>query len=207
MAAQGSTGPKKRRRIPIEHYDRVSTMLVSMVPYSMIVKQLSAEWKKPKKYIMEVVTAVHEDWANQAAVTQHTRRHQIRQAFEFLYMKATAAKDITNAARIMRELGLLDGSYAKTEVAVSHSGGVGVGISLGALGFKTPDEVQARIEELRARLALEGPKVLQSLTPNASALLPEAQSANVTTTNGVDHEHDVAPTIIDVPPGDEEGTS
>lgn len=197
MSASGGTA-KKRRRIPIEHYDRVSTMLISMVPYSMIARQLSGEWKKTKKYIMEVIQTIHEDWADQSALATPGRKHQIRQAFEHLFITAKTAKDTGNATRILRELALLDGSYAKTQVAIEHSGSMGVGINLGALGFKTPDEVQARIEEIRERLAAQGPKFLQSVSPNVSILLSDEQAGTLIPSNGA-NGHDLAQEIIDVP--------
>jgi hypothetical protein len=166
------TPARRRKRIPQEHYDTVATMLISMVPYTEIQKQLSMRWAKPRKYILDIISQVHTDWQAEAAATMGTRRNQIRQGFEALYMKALKENKLVVAAMVMKELGKLDGAYATEELAVQHhhSGVVGqVGISLGGLGFKSPDEVRARIEALRAQLASAGPQVLA----------PAAQAVNV----------------------------
>lgn len=155
---------KRRKRIPQEHYDTVSTMLIGMVPYSEIQKQLSMRWAKPRKYVMDVMVQVQHDWAANAALLADTRRHQIRAGFEKVLLMAAqqTPPDLHVMTRVMRELGLLDGCYQPAEVNVNHAGAIGVGISLGGLGFKTPDEVRSRIEELRAQLAAQGPKAIQS---------------------------------------------
>lgn len=155
---------KRRRRIPQEHYDAVSTMLISMVPYSMIIQQLHMKWSKPKKYVTDIIKQVHTDWAETAALVADTRRHQIRNGFEKMLMMATAAKDLPTMVRIQIELGKLDGCYVPHQAVITHQGavGVGVGIALGGLGFKDPDEVRSRIDELQKKLAAQGPQALQA---------------------------------------------
>jgi hypothetical protein len=163
-----------RRKYPQEHYDTVSTMLISMVPYAEIQKQLSMRWGKPRKYVLDVMRYVHQDWASNAALLADTRRHQIRAGFERVFLLASQRQtgqqsdpDLHVMTRVMRELGLLDGCYVPSEVNVNHTGAVGVGIALGALGFKSPDEVKARIDELRATLAAQGPRALTAPAPDA----------------------------------------
>lgn len=168
MARSPGTGSTKRKkRIPIEHYDRVSLMLISMVPYSEIEKQLALSWNKPRTYVRDVIHQVHTDWAEGAAMVQETRRHQIRQGFEALFMKCMVASppQLRTAARILAELGRLDGCYQPDQVAVQVQGGIGVGISLGSLGFKSPQEVHDRVEYLQKLIATQGPAALQAGQP------------------------------------------
>jgi hypothetical protein len=188
--AQGAK-PKRRKKIPQDHYDTVANMLMNVLPNHMILSQCSMRWNKPKAYVQDVIVRVHEDWATQAAMTADTRRHQIRQGFEVLLMKAlkghpnaqggqSSPGDLHLASRIMRELGLLDGCYkpATSEINITHGGQVGMGIALGALGFKSQDEVRDRIDELRAQLAKQGPAALQA--PQGSGT-PAATDAHVPT--------------------------
>ncbi len=180
--------PKRRKKIPTEHYDTVSAMLMNVVPTPMILTQLSMRWGKAKKYVSDVIVRVHEDWATQAALTADTRRHQIRAGFEQLLTKAMRPTnpnapqaqqvgDLRLAAHIMRELGLLDGCYKPTGVDINVSGQVGVGIALGALGFKSQDEVKDRIAELQKKLAIQGPSAI-SVPPSQN----HAQATNLLTT-------------------------
>ena len=201
--------PKRRRKFPLEHVDRCSALLIAMVPYAQLIKTLSQEWHKPVKYVKDLVVHIHEDWAGTAALVTETRKHQVRQAFEALYMKAGTAKDHNAQARILREIGLLDGCYQAQKVDHTINGhlGVGVGISLGSLGFNNPEEVAARIEHLRGMLASQGPKALQGALPAAvsQAILSGQQvPSNVPSTYDHDQEPD-DPVIIDVPPSDPEG--
>jgi len=190
-----------KRRFPPEHYDRISTMLIAMVPYPMIERQLTLEWQKPKSYIANCIKQVHQDWAQAAAMVEDTRRHQIRHGFEALFMKASAAKDGNLATRIMHELGMLDGCYQQAQqVNVSHGGGVNVGISLGALGFKSPDEVQGRIEYLRGELAKRGPSALQGAL-GAGPPTIQGASQTVKPPSGQDRA------IVDVADPDDTGDS
>lgn len=196
--------PRRKRRIPIEHYDRVSLMLISMVPYPEIEKQLSMSWGKPRKYIRDIISQVHADWEEGAALVAHTRRNQIRLGMEALFLKATQKGDLQTAARVLTELGRLDGCYQAEKVQVTHQGQVGVGISLGSLGFKSSDEVRDRIEYLQKQLEAEGPKALtagqaqQTAQAHLTGIQPDTHA------NG-------APTgkVIDIPSDsdDEEGTS
>lgn len=208
MASPGTGKPRRKKRIPIEHTDRVSLMLISMVPYSEIEKQLSASWGKPRLYVREVIRQVHQDWAEGAAVTQDTRRHQVRQGMEGLYMKAIQKNDLQTAARVLTELGRLDGCYSPDRAVVdhNHAGQVGVGISLGSLGFKSPQEVADRVEWLRSQIKSQGPAAIQAGQPQlvAQAHLAGRVPDTYDNTNGVNRE--TTASIIDVsPPEDEEG--
>lgn len=199
MAAPGTGAPKKKRkRIPIEHYDRVQLMLISMVPYSEIEKQLALSFNKPRSYVRDVIKQVHEDWAEGAALTVETRRHQIRQGMEGLYMKAIQKGDLQTAARVITELGRLDGCYVPDRVQVQHQGQVGVGISLGALGFKSPQEVAARVDWLKSQIAARGPQVIAANQPQlvAQAHLTGQTPDNHSTSGATLPDQT---TIIDVP--------
>jgi hypothetical protein len=98
-----------------------------------------------------------------------TRRHQIRNAMETLYMKAISSSDIRAAQWCLRELGQLDGLYASQKVEVLAQGQIGVGISLAPLGFTSAEDVQKRIDELRARIKAGN---LDSLTDGKSGMVP-----------------------------------
>ena len=199
--AQGASKPRRRKKIPQDHYDTVANMLMNVLPNHMILSQCSMRWNKPKQYVQDVIVRVHEDWAAQAALTADTRRHQIRQGFEVLLMKALKGTpnaqgqagngDLHLAARIMSELGKLDGCYkpAQSEINVNHGGQIGMGIALGALGFKSQDEVRDRIEELRARLAKQGPAALQApaQTPGIPTAL-ETMTPTAATSGFIDVE-------------------
>lgn len=170
MATPG-TGKPRKKRIPIEHYDRVRVMMISMLPYSEIEKQCGNSWGKNRSYVRSVISAVHADWEEGAASVVNTRRHQIREGFEYLYQKAVGDKDWAVAARVLTELGRLDGCYMPDKVAVHHQGQVGVGLALGSLGFKSPQEVAERVEWLKAQIAAKGP---QALGPGQAQLVAQA---------------------------------
>lgn len=68
--------------------------------------------------------------------------------------------DHSAAVSAMRALISMHG-LAKATVNVAMTGSVG--INLGALGFKSPEEVRDRIEELRARLKQDGPMALSGV--------------------------------------------
>lgn len=165
-------------------------MLISMFPHFMIVSQLSMRYGKPRTYVEDLIKRVHDDWAINAAAIADTRRHQVRHGFEKIMMIAAGKKDAAGhptpaldvMVRVQRELGLLDGCYVPNTVNVNHTGAVGVGISLGGLGFKSPEEVAARVDELRARLAAQGPGALSRPAGSAQALpqlITQTQDANV----------------------------
>ena len=176
--------PPKAARI-----DEVTAMLRNMVPYSVIQQQLSLRWGMSRASIMGIIRRVHADWAVDAATVSDTRRHQIRNGFEQLFMQAQGAKKLDLAARILGELARLDGCIAPTAVNMQVQGqvGVGVGISLGTLGFKSPDEVRARIDELQNRLKTQGPIMLtggQALSASLATL------ANLPTPTGTSADDD-----------------
>lgn len=209
MAAPGTAGAKKRKRLkryPLEHTDQISTLLISMVPYAEIEKQCSLRWNKPRQYVVQVIAHVTQDWGATAAVIAETRRHQIRQAWEYLYRQCMAKSDLKAAAYVLTQLGKLDGCYApeSMDIAHSHTGSIGVGISLASLGLRSPEEVSTRIDELRARLAAQGPKALQAGQPSAvatailAASTPPNYATPTSTTNGANGH---APSdIIDIDP-------
>lgn len=202
MATPG-TGKPRKKRIPIEHYDRVSLMLISMVPYPEIEKQLSLSYGKSRKYIREIISQVHNDWAEGAALVQDTRRHQVRLGFEGLYLKAVQKGDLQTAARVLTELGRLDGCYMPDKVAVTHQGQVGVGIALGSLGFKSPQEVADRVEWLKAQIIANGPKAI------APGQLQHVAQAHLTGETPDNHTNGVPlppnSTIIDTTSTDDDG--
>lgn len=198
--------PAKRRargpKIPLAHKQTVQSHLISMMPMPMVVDQCSASWGKPRKYVMAVIQAVEQEWAEEAALVAPTRRHQIRAGMEALYRLAISKDKLTVAAFTLKELGKLDGCYQPEQLQVEHSGAVGVGISLGALGFKSPEEVESRIDELRARLAAQGPRALQGAQPQAVALaqLAGSNAAPDHGVNGTAH-----PAIIDATSTEKDG--
>ncbi len=204
--ARGTGAPNRsprKKRYPIEHYDRCSVMLISMVPTSEIEKQLSMSWGKPRAYVRTLITHIHRDWEEGAALTQNTRRHQIRQGFEALFMKCITKGDLQTAKGILTELGRLDGCYLPDRVAVEHSGGVGVGISLGSLGFKSPQEVAERVEWLQAQIAARG---MQALAGNQPQLVAQAHLAGETPDNHTNGAQLPDPdNVIDILPDNEEG--
>ncbi len=209
MAGPGTGLPqKRRRRIPNEHYDQISTMLIAMMPLSEILKQASAKFGKAKTYVREVVRQIHEDWEADAAPIASTRRNQIRQGMELLYRQANADKDWSTCAKILTELGRLDGVYAPERATVTHQGQVGVGISLGSLGFKSPQEVRDRVDWLKSQIAAKGASAVQGTQPQlvAQAHLSGEVPDSYETTNGVSTPAPID--VIDAAPSDDpEGTS
>lgn len=162
-----STKTPRRIRVTAEHFEKVSTMLTAMMPNSQIEKQCALEWVKTRTYVRKVIAAVHQSWAESAALIQDTRRHQLREAGQFLYVQALSNKERSVALHALEYLAKLDGVAAPSKVDVTHNGQVGVGISLGNLGYKSSQDVMSRIDELRAKLAKQGPSALQSTTPQA----------------------------------------
>lgn len=190
-------GQRRKRRIPIEHYDRVSLMLISMVPYSEIEKQMSLSWGKSRSYVRDIIKEVHTDWAEGALLVQDTRRHQIRQGFEALYMRCMNSQppQLRTAARILAELGRLDGCYLPDQVEVSHQGTVGVGISLGSLGLKNPQEVTDRIAYLQHLIDTRGAGALQA---GQAAAVAQAHLSGTPIDNHTNGEPEPAE-FIDIP--------
>lgn len=160
-----------------DQVDVVHNMLVNMVPYSEIERQLSARWRVSRKRVHNLIKLVLDEWSASSSALTPARRHQIRGGFEALFLRANQKGDIGLAARILGELAKLDGCYAPTQAQVNVTGamGVGVGINLGGLGFKSADEVRDRIEELRGRLAKQGPSLLQPhVAQHAATVLASA---------------------------------
>lgn len=79
---------------------------------------------------------------------------------------AHAAGDHAAAVGAMRALIGMHGLSKATIDVNPAPASVGSGIGLGTLGFKTPEEVKARIAELRARLQIDGPPAF-SPSPDA----------------------------------------
>lgn len=180
------------------HYDTVSLLLISMVPYSEIEKQMSMAWSRQRSYVRGVIKQVMEDWEANAALLVDKRRGQVRGAWEALYNKCVAKGDLNAAAKCMTEIGKLDGCYAPEQVNLNHThqGNVGVGISLGSLGFKSADDVRDRIEYLRGQVAEQGASALVGGQVSAVA---QAQLHGRTPDNN-------ALPVIDVPDPDQGGT-
>lgn len=204
-------GKNKRKRYPPEHVDRCNAMLTAMMPYAKVESELAKAFNKPPKYIRDLMRYVHDQWAEQASLVADSRRHQIRQGFEMLYLRATADKDWPSCTRIMTELGKLDGCYKPAQLDVTHSGNVGVGLSLGTLGFSSPQEVHDRIAYLENELdtkgatALAGSHINQVAQAHLQGQTPDtmdgAPKNGHNTRSGAVH-----PPVIDVDP-DPEGAS
>jgi hypothetical protein len=189
------TGSPRRKRIPLEIYDTVRVMLAGMLPLAEIEKQVGNRFDKSRPYVRDVIRTIHQDWADGAVMVQETRRHQIREGWQQLYRQANADKDWHACAKILTELGRLDGCYSPSQVQVQHQGAIGVGISLGSLGFKTPQEVAARVDWLKAQIAARGPSAIQAAQPQ---LVAQAQLSDTAPDN---HDPSTYPSnVIDVDP-------
>ena len=181
--------------------DTVALSLRGMMPMSEIVRQCSASWDKPRAYVLKVVQAVEQQWAEDAALVAPYRKHHIREGMETLMRVSLSANKHTVAAYLLVHLAKLDGCLSPDRVDVTHSGAVGVGISLGSLGFKTPQEVQGRIEELRAKLAAQGAGALQGQQPQGVALaqLTATPAPDHTGLNGVPANRTIIDVVADPP--------
>jgi hypothetical protein len=144
-----------RSRFPQERLDRTLQLLLAMTPYSTIERVLSKEWGIGRKHVRQYIVAVHEEMREQSDLHLPGRRNQIRSAFEQTYMAAMAARDLKAANVALREMAHLDGCYAPKQVNVTGTLGAQVGV-IGNFGFKSPDEVQARIQELMQEVGLLG---------------------------------------------------
>lgn len=145
--------------------DEVTGMLATMVPHGMIIKNLAAKWGVKRPTVRRYIERVYDEWFDQAQYDnfQTNRRDQLRHAYQTLYMKALSEGQYATCSGILRELGHLDGTYAPKEIQLG--GAVGVGLGLATLGFKTPEEVAERIEELKEMIESGGPTAIGQLGP------------------------------------------
>jgi len=170
------------RKFKQERIDQVIGMLQNMIPYHMIKKQLAEKWGCGREMVGKYIHHVHEVWAEEAALIAGQRRHQIRVAYETLYMKFLSSgddHDLKMAMAALRELSFLDGVNAQVPGAIQNQVQVAVGLNLASLGFQSPEQVRARVEELRARIKEEGGQTLTGPQFSPPELIEKAMDAPI----------------------------
>jgi hypothetical protein len=150
-----------------------------------IVKQCQARFGISQRHSYRSIEKVYAIMEKNAEREKPMRKHQMRQTLRMIAQAALERKDFRAAIAALDRVARIDGLYEDMKFSLHHQGSVGVGIGLAALGFKSPQEVRGRIEELKERLASG-----ESL---AAAYLPEGSKGN-----GRGNGRDA---IIDVPSG------
>ncbi len=171
---------KPRRRKFAKYPDRlnqVEAALATCVPEPQIRRRLAAQFGVSEatagQYIKEVRDRWREDAIASGSMDREARRDQVRMQLQTVVMRAMNAQsstggknpvtypdpDLRAAIAGLRELKNLDGlddAAPETAGPTIHSQ-FNVGLAFGPMGFKSPEEIRANLEELRERFATQGP--------------------------------------------------
>ena len=178
MAGTGRKLAKRPKRVSPQTKARmvvVEEMLRALIPMETIKARQAKEWGITELAVKGIIDNVYDQWAIQANDPQFVskQKNTLRESWKQIHIRALAKNDLHQAGRALEHLGKLDGCYPDEKLKVEASLAMtGVGINLTTLGFSSPEEVRARIDELRARIAKGGVEAVTAGVAN-SQLMPK----------------------------------
>lgn len=139
---------------------QVEKLLALQMGHAAIVRQVAKEHNVTERQVWYDVQHVYKRIEEENVKERPMMRHQMRATLRNFYQRALLAQQWAAALGALDRLIKLDGLAEPEMISVQHGGTVG--LSLGALGFRSSAEVRERIIELQQRVGSNG-KVTASL--------------------------------------------
>lgn len=134
-----------------------------------IVAKGAPKWAASSRTVYRWIALVYERMEIQATRERPMRRQQMVGSLRMIMQKAVELNKLHDAIDALDRIARLQGLY-QDQVAVTHHAGDGV--NLPAFGFKSRDEVRARVAELKARLLNGGGPISAGYIPASCVETP-----------------------------------
>lgn len=176
MAQKRKNKTLRKSKLTIARIDECLGMLAAQVPRTTMKKNLAQKWGIKPWRVDEYIDEAYDYLMIPArdAAWQEKTRARMRLGFESIFMQAMARKngrqqsdpDFAAAIRALREIGKLDDAYLAGKAEEDKGSGIQKDFNMTNMGFKDPESLRARIQELRDKLGKPG---------GAKALAEEAE--------------------------------